>query len=160
VGPQGGEVSWAPEAGGDPAGEGLAGGGIRFGDSLIFQGYRLAPDELRPGERLQLVTAWQVLATPPPRLVLFTHLLADPQTVLVQQDSLPLTTQSLRPGDRFMVLHDQIVVPAGTPAGAYTPSIGIYSSDTLLRLPVYDYDNEAEQARGDRLFLKPLNVIQ
>ncbi len=140
---------WPPEAGGEPAPL-----PVRFGDSLALLGYHHAP--ARPGEPLRLVTAWEVLTTPPPRLVLFTHLLTDPQTLVAQQDSLPLTSHSLRSGDRFLALHDQIAVPAGSPVERYLLSIGLYSSDTMTRLTLYDKD----QQRGDRLFLEAVRVTR
>jgi hypothetical protein len=143
-------VWWAPEAGGGPAKP-----PVQFGDSLALLGYDLTPARPRPGETLRLVTRWEVLSTPPPRLVLFTHLLSDPQTLVAQQDGLALTTHSLCPGDHFTVLHDQVVVPADLPAGEYALSIGLYSGDTLARLPLY----EGDQPRGDRLFLEPIQVV-
>jgi len=149
VEPDSGAAWFAPEAGGDPAPL-----PVRFGDSLTLCGYSYLPSG--PGEPLRLVTAWEVLATPPPRLVLFTHLLTDPQTLVAQQDSLPLTSHSLRPGDRFLVLHDQIAVPADSPVERYLLSIGLYSSDTMARLPLYDGD----QQRGDRLFLEAVSVAR
>jgi 4-amino-4-deoxy-L-arabinose transferase-like glycosyltransferase len=152
LGPTAGEAWWAPEAGGGPAALPVA-----FDDSLAFLGYQLIPPHPRPGEAVQLVTSWEVLATPPPRLVLFTHLLADPQTLVAQQDSLALTSHSLRPGDRFLVLHDQIWIPADLPADqSLLLSIGLYSSDTMVRLPLY----EGDQQRGDRLFLAPVRLGQ
>jgi hypothetical protein len=142
-------VEWAPEAGGG-AGRLPA----RFGDHLLLHGYQRLPADPRPGEFVRLVTHWEVLDTPPPRLVLFTHLLSDPGTVVAQQDSLPLTSQSLRAGDHFWVLHDQIAVPADGAGRQFLLSIGLYSRDTMQRLPVRSGDQE----RGDRLFLTPLEV--
>ncbi len=142
-------VWWAPEAGNGPAQL-----PIRFGDSFVLRGYQRTPAFPQPGEPLRLVTAWEVLATPPPRLALFTHLLADPQMLIAQQDGLALTSHSLQPGDQFLVLHDQVTVPADAPLDEYLLSIGLYSSDTMVRLPLY----EGDQARGDRLFLAPVEV--
>jgi amino acid transporter len=152
LGPTSGEAWWASEAGDGPAVLPAV-----FGSSLAFLGYQLAPPHLRPGEAVQLVTAWEVLATPPPRLVLFTHLLTDPQTLVAQQDSLALTSHSLRPGDRFLVLHDQLGIPADLPADQLLLlSVGLYNSDTMARLPLSD----GNQQRGDRLFLAPVSLGQ
>jgi hypothetical protein len=144
-----GAAWWAPEAGG-----GAAALPVRFGDSLMLRGYQRIPACPRPGEPLRLVTVWEVLATPPPRLVLFAHLLTDPQTLVAQQDSLALTSHSLHSGDRFLVLHDQVTIPADAPVEEYLLSIGLYSSDTMVRLPLHDRDRK----RGDRLFLEPVEV--
>jgi hypothetical protein len=140
-------AAWGPEVGG-----GTAGLPVRFGESLALVGYRLDPERPQPGSPIRLLTAWEVLATPPPRLALFTHVLSDPQTVVAQQDGLALTSHRLRPGDRFWVVHDQVVLPAGeVPAGGYLVAIGLYSTDMLGRLPIVD---EVGVARGDRLFLR------
>jgi len=156
-----GPVWWAPEAGGGTPlsppyeGRGVVRLPVNFGHSLAFLGYDLSPVQARPGERLQVLTAWEVLATPPPRLALFTHVLADPQTLVTQQDGLGLTSHSLRPGDRFVQLHDQITLPPDLPPGEYLLSIGLYSTDTMERLLVYD----GAETRGDRLFLGPVEVV-
>jgi hypothetical protein len=147
--PAPGAAWWAPEVGGE-----FAPLPVRFGDSLALLGYQRTPAQLRPGEPLRLVTAWQVLDTPPPRLALFTHLLSDPQTLVAQQDGLALTSHNLRAGDRFLVLHDQVWIPAEPAVERYLLSIGFYDSDTLVRLPLY----EGDQARGDRLFLEPVKL--
>lgn len=146
------DVVWvSPEVGG-----GLAVLPVYFGHNteLALIGYERSPENPRPGESIRLVTAWEVIQTPEPRLALFTHLLADPETVIAQQDSLPLTSHSLRPGDRFLALHDQIYVPTDAPPGEYLLAIGIYSGDTMQRLPLY----HAGRAYGDRLFLQPVEV--
>ncbi len=75
---------------------------------------------------------------------------------MAQQDGLPLTSHSLRPGDRFLVLHDQVQLPAELPAGTYLLSIGLYRSDTMERLPLH----EGARPRGDRLFLEPVVVTE
>jgi hypothetical protein len=143
-------AAWlAPEAGG--AGTTLP---LYFSDSFAFLSYSLTPARPRPGESLRLLTAWEVRAPPPPRLALFTHLLADPQTLITQQDGLGVSTHTLRPGDRFLVLHDQLVIPSQLPPGSYPLAIGLYSSDTLLRLPL----SQAGRPQGDRLFLKPVVI--
>lgn len=146
-------VAWVgPEVGG-----GRAVLPVHFGHNveLALLGYARTPENPRPGEPIRLVTAWEVGQTPEPRLVLFTHLLADPETVVAQQDSLPLTSHSLQPGDRFLVLHDQIIIPADAPPGEYSLAIGAYSGDTMQRLPLY----HVGRAYGDRLFLQPVEVV-
>jgi hypothetical protein len=140
---------FAPEAGGAEA---IL--PVSFGDSFALLSYSLAPERPRPGESLRLLTAWEVRAPPPPRLALFTHLLADPQTLVTQQDGLGVTSHTLRPGDRFLVLHDQLVIPSELPPGSYPLAIGLYSSDTLLRLPL----SQAGRPQGDRLFLKSVVI--
>jgi len=56
----------------------------------------------------------------------------------------------LQPRDRFWILHDQIRLPPGIAGSDLLLSIGIYSQDTMVRLPI----NAGGQALGDRLFLQ------
>jgi hypothetical protein len=155
--PTSGAAWWAPEAGGE-----FAPLPVCFGSSLALLGYLRTPAQPRPGVPLRLIAAWQVLDTPPPRLTLFTHLLSDPQTLVAQQDGLALTAHSLRAGDRFLVLHDQVWVPAEPAVERYLLSIGLYDSDTLLRLPLYERDQACDEpsrvGRGDRLFLETVDL--
>lgn len=141
--PAPGPASFAPEAGGGPAAL-----PVHFGQSLQLIGYRLDPAIPQAGQPLRVLTAWIVTGPVPPRLNLFTQLLSDPVTVITQQDSLPVTTQSLRPGDRFLVLHDALILPADAPPGTLI-SIGLYHIETGARLPI----SAAGSLRGDRLLL-------
>jgi hypothetical protein len=142
-------VTLAPEAGGAAATL-----PVQFGDSLRLLGYEYGASG--DGRLPAIITAWEVLQTPPPRLALFTHLMSDPQTVIAQQDGLPLTSHSLQPGDRFWVRHDQIWLPPDLPDGGILVAIGLYSQDTArpsafaVRLPI--------QPGGDRLFLQKLEI--
>ena len=141
-------VFLAPEAGGDAANR-----STQFGGSFQMIGYQLSPRPARPGQPLQLVTAWEVIGPPPPQLSLFIHLLSDPQTVAAQQDGLPLSSHTLEPGDRFWLLHNQIFVPPEMPAGEFNLALGFYLSRTFERLPVV-HDSEPH---GDRLFI-PITI--
>ncbi len=135
-------VRYAPESGG-----GEARLPVRFGDGLALLGYEANVDA--PGQVLRLVTHWQVLETPPPRLALFSHLMRDPFVVATQQDGLPVTAHSLRSGDRLAVIHDRIPLPAELSGEPWLLAIGLYSQADGARLPL---------ARGDRLFLAPIAV--
>jgi 4-amino-4-deoxy-L-arabinose transferase-like glycosyltransferase len=144
----GGDVALPPEAGGTAVDL-----PVSFGDSLLLVGYDYLGDELGPGAAVPLLTAWQVMRTPPANLALFTHILSDPQTVVAQQDALALTTRSLQPGDRFWVLHNQLWLPADAPMESYLVAIGLYERASLARLPL----TGAEVGGADRLFLAPVS---
>jgi len=48
-----------------------------------------------------------------------------------------------------------IDLPADLPSGSYRLSIGLYSSETGQRLPLY----ENGTPRGDRLLLQPMQIV-
>jgi 4-amino-4-deoxy-L-arabinose transferase-like glycosyltransferase len=121
---------------------------VQFGDSLQLLGYQYGV--WQDGRFPAVITVWEVILPPPPRLALFTHLMLDPQTIIAQQDGLPLTSHSLQPGDRFWVRHDQISRPPDLPDAEVFVAIGLYSQDTYARLPLRD--------GGDRLFLESLQL--
>jgi hypothetical protein len=123
-------------------------------NSLLLRGYQPSATSLAPGETLRLATVWEVVARPPARLSLFAHLLADPATVVSQQDGLPLTSHLLEPGDLVWVLYDAIPIPPDLTEGSYYLALGLYDSGTLQRLSLH----ENGTVRGDRLFLEPIIV--
>ncbi len=135
---------WAPEAGG-----GQTGLPVNFGSYLALEAYEYVQAGLTAGGQVSLLTSWRLLAPPEIPLTLFTHIMSDAQSIVTQQDSLPVSLRSLRPGDRFWVLHDQLWLPADSSAGDYLVAIGVYNPETLLRQPVGKDDG----GKGDRLFL-------
>ena len=134
-------VTLAPEAGGQATTL-----PVTFGEGLRLLGYEYG--EAEDGRLPTLITVWEVTQPLPPRLALFTHIMSDPQSVIAQQDGLPISSHTLQPGDRFWVRHNQIWRPAAIPDEALLVAIGLYNQDTAVRLPL--------QPGGDRLFLQPI----
>jgi hypothetical protein len=115
---------------------------------------------------LVVVTFWRARSTTDPNkeIVLFTHLLAEPEgPVLAQQDLIGYPSWQWQPGDEFAQVH-RFIVPANTPPGQYSLEVGAYTRDIpsavqpnppTTRLIVYDGD----KASGDRVLLPPVQVV-
>jgi len=137
---------WAPEVGG-----GQTVLPVNFGSYLALEAYEYVQGGSDPGRQVSLLTSWRLLSRPEVPLTLFTHIMRDAQTIVAQQDSLPVSLRSLQPGDRFWVLHDQLGLPADSSASDHLVAIGVYNPETLLRQPVVEEDG----SKGDRIFLAP-----
>lgn len=140
---------WAPEVGG-----GQTVLPVNFDSNLALEAYEYVQEGLDSGGRLSLLTTWRLVSQPEMPLTLFTHIMSDAQTIVAQQDSLPVSLRSLQAGDRFWVLHDQLWLPEGSSAGDYLVAIGLYNPETLERLPIVEEDGN----KGDRLFFTPCPV--
>ncbi len=138
-------VAWTPEA--DLA-RPLP---VDFGHALQLTAYEVQ-GRAAPGAVITVTTYWQVMAPPEPRLALFTHVLTGTR-IVAQNDRLAITSQSLQPGDVFLQRHI-IELPHDIERGWYQLSVGLYSQDTRVRLPVY----KGAQPVADRVFLQPLRV--
>ncbi len=147
-----GRVDWAPEAAGPSVKAALP---VRMGGYLTFEGYVLpAGNVFRPGDTVSLITYWRADGPQEPDLRIFLHLLGNPNAEpVVQNDILSVDASSLRDRDVFIQVID-LPLPATLPAGEYQVSVGAYRQRAQTRLPVYDANDE----RGDRLFLEPITV--
>jgi 4-amino-4-deoxy-L-arabinose transferase-like glycosyltransferase len=114
-----------------------------------FLGYTLSQTE----RTVELVTYWRAKDQLPPQLLQFTHVLNDKREIVMQQDRLMLTSQSLQPGDVFAQIH-RLTLPGDLPPGSYPIAIGLYTQPDGKRLPIV----ENQQPRDDRIFLAPLDV--
>lgn len=138
-------VTWTPEADPDRS---LP---VDFGHALQLSAYEVQ-GRAAPGTVITVTTYWQVMAPLEPRLALFTHVLTGTRMV-AQNDHLAITSHSLRPGDVFLQVHP-LELPPDLERGWYQLSVGLYSQDTGVRIPVYD----GAQPVADRVFLQPLRV--
>ena len=127
---------------------------VDFGHHVKLLGYQVEKPSLRPGKPLNVTTYWQVIDQPPPFLTVFLHLLDGSGQIAAQIDRQSVLADTLQPGDVFMQIHS-IDLPADLPAGSYRLSIGLYSSETGQRLPLY----ENGAPRGDRLLLQPVTIV-
>ena len=124
-----------------------------FGHKVKLLGYQVEKSSLRPGKTLNITTYWQVIDQPPPFLTTFVHLLDSSGQIAAQIDRQSVLADTLQPGDVFLQLHS-IDLPAELQPGSYRLSIGLYSSETGQRLPLY----EGETLRGDHLLLQPIAI--
>jgi hypothetical protein len=124
-------------------------GTAQLDDALVFLGYQ----RLEAGpDQLLIATLWRALR-PVSQAVLFTHLLGADGLPLAQADRLDAPGDFWVPGDVFIQLH-QIDLPDALPAGDYPLAVGVYTSDTMQRLPVIVNGRPA----GDHLLLPEVTV--
>jgi hypothetical protein len=142
------EVSLAPEAGG-----GTTTLPIDFGHAIELLGYQVEPSPANAGQALIVKTLWKATDVLPPFLTVFVHLLDQKGQIVAQHDRQSVLADTLQPGDVFMQLHS-IDLPAELPPGSYRLSIGLYSSETGQRLPLYNHDT----SQGDRLLLQSVTI--
>jgi len=126
---------------------------VQFGDPLLLLGYEMDRASLRPGERLAVVTYWQVRDRPAADVRLFVHLLGADGSFLGGEDRLDVWYEAWAPGDRFAQVQELVLDP-GTPAGAVQVEIGWYDPQTMQRLAVV----RDGAAIGDRVLLRPVSV--
>ncbi|MAT96069.1 MAG: hypothetical protein CL608_02915 [Anaerolineaceae bacterium] len=131
----------------------------RFGSAAELIGYDLSTEQVAAGERVQLVTVWQVQAASPD-LRLFTHVVGPDGIPLAQADRLDAPSGSWVAGDWLVQLHE-VEIPAETAVGRYPLTIGLYNCldpacEQTQRLPV----QQNGTAVGDNLQLTELMVTE
>ncbi|UCC61415.1 MAG: glycosyltransferase family 39 protein [Anaerolineae bacterium] len=126
---------------------------VDLGHRASFLAYELEPAQLAPGETLQLLTYWRVLATPAAPAVIFVHLLDAHGQVKGAQDRLDAPVAHWQPGDVVVQVHAVRLDPSAS-AGTYQLEMGVYDTDDASRWPVF----EGDVAVADRLLLKPIEV--
>lgn len=132
----------------------LAQAPVNFQDMVEFLGYASSASPIKPGDSLHLTTYWRVTDALPPQLSQFTHLLNVDGAIVTQQDRLALTSARLRAGDVFAQQH-RLTLPGDLAAGEYALTIGLYTLPDGARLQI----TQADHLRGDRLWLKPVVVV-
>jgi hypothetical protein len=133
---------------------------VVFDRRLEFLGYRLlsplSPEQVSPGQDLELVTVWRAASEMPPAmgdLQMFVHLLDAEGQWQSGQDRLDLAPLTWEPGD-VLVQYHRLTVPGDAVAGEYRITLGLYVRHTMERLTVYD----AGEPVGDWLLLRSIDV--
>jgi 4-amino-4-deoxy-L-arabinose transferase-like glycosyltransferase len=126
---------------------------LNVGQRFLLLGAELQNSPAAPGETLRLITYWAVLASDASPVVAFAHLTSDGLDIWGQHDGLDVRPASLLPGDRFAQVHPVTINP-GTPSGAYHLQIGLYSPETLVRLPI----QTADGGFADRVWVADVEV--
>jgi hypothetical protein len=122
-----------------------------LGGQVAFLGYRLSPEDPKPGDELTLTTAWRVVARPTdPALSMFAHVVG-PEGATAVGDRLGFPAIQWGSGDTFEQA-STLALPLKLSPGTYWVQVGLYSLATGDRLPVI----EAEQPVSDRLLLRRL----
>jgi len=133
---------------------------FRFGDSIWLKGYRLAANNVRPGNRVDLTLYWQADARPTEDYKVFTQIIdMSDYHKAGQRDGVPgceeFRTSSWLPGD-VIVDRYAIMIEEDAPEGDYTLLIGLYDTDED-RLNIFTPDGQAMgDALGiDTIFVRP-----
>ena len=131
----------------------------RLGDGVLFLGYDLSSEDVKPGDTLHLTVYWQALSEMEVSYTVFTHLLDANERTWGQIDSVPLRseapTTSWVSGEVIADEYD-IAVDAGAPPGDYAIEIGMYDASTGQRLAIF---TDRGREGGDRLLLGEVTIV-
>ena len=131
----------------------------RLGDGVLFLGYDLSSEDVKPGDTLHLTLYWQALSEMQVSYTVFTHLLDANERTWGQMDSIPLRseapTTSWVSGEVIADEYD-ITVDAGAPPGDYAIEIGMYDASTGQRLTIF---TDRGREGGDRLLLGEVTIV-
>jgi hypothetical protein len=132
---------------------------FRLGDSIFLEGFRLNSESIAPGDTITVALYWRPQEEVAGDYTVFIHLLSDEGELVAQQDNVPLN--GIRPTDTWLAgeeLEDvfYIVTPEDLSPGKYELSIGMYDSETIVRLPIFDTDGY--QLEGDRIVIGHVSV--
>ena len=112
-----------------------------LGEQIALRGYDLGTAEIEAGETLPLTLYWEALSAPDRDYTVFIHVLDESGKVWAQQDAQPAQgsypTSLWEKGEVVEDRHD-IPLPADLPSGRYRVAMGLYSLQTMERLPVVD----------------------
>jgi len=128
---------------------------IRFGGNITWLGNSI--DETRtyePGTIVPVTTYWRIEGLIPSDLVLFTHILSDPVTIVANRDTIHANPAQLTERDVYIHIADVPLAPTLIER-AYAVSVGAYQASSDDRLPVFGKNGEL---KGDRIFLYQIEV--
>ncbi|MCA9970156.1 MAG: glycosyltransferase family 39 protein [Anaerolineales bacterium] len=131
---------------------------LRFGDHITLQGYTLRAASLRPADIIQLTLFWETAVALDQRYKVFLHLVDADGALVAQRDAEPgggLNLTTIWEPNATIVDNHGILIPPGTPPGAYTLYLGLYDlADPAARLPI-----RAPVELGDAYPLTEITVL-
>jgi mannosyltransferase len=127
---------------------------------IYLDGFTLSNAVVTPGDILQLSLFWHAPHSIGGRYKVFVHLYDQAGELVTQTDSEPggalRPTNTWSPGEQVVDRYG-ILIPAETPPGTYTLSVGWYAlGDPSRRFAVFDRD----EGDGDRLQLAKVRVTK
>jgi hypothetical protein len=133
---------------------------LRFADNIELIGYDLIPPQPRWGEPLTVTLYWHARAATEKPLTVFAHLLNGDGKLIAQHDAPPLSGDA--PTDTWVAgeyLTDtyKLTLPKDEQGSIASIEIGLYDSQTAVRLPVFDANGAP---LGDRLLIENINVLR
>ena len=114
-------------------------GTLDFAGAVNLLGWQIQTPQVKPGQRVEVISYWCVNTLYGREAIMFTHLLSgDPaHPVVAQQDGLDVPSYYWLPGDAFAQVH-RFTVPADARPGTYPLEVGLYTPDDQKRLPLLD----------------------
>jgi hypothetical protein len=131
----------------------------RLEETIRLVGYRLAQDEVAPGDPLLLTLYWRAEAPAGGSYTVFAHLQGPDGRLVAQQDNPPVHgTQPTSGWEPGVLVEDpyEIRVPPDAAFGDYTVSAGMYDPATVERLPAFAADGA--RLPEDRVVLATVEV--
>jgi len=133
--------------------------GAELGGSIRLVGYRLAREEVLPGDTLVLTLYWQAAEPIVGDYTVFVHLQGADGNLAAQQDNPPVRGTQLTSGWVPGALVEdpyEVQIPADVACGQYALSVGMYDPVTMERLEVVNA--EGEQLPTGRVTLTGVRV--
>jgi hypothetical protein len=132
---------------------------MNLGDLISLVGYEAVDEAIAPGQILRLSLFWEAIDDPLDDYVVFANLLDSEGKVAAQHDGQPVG--GLRPTATWVVgetVRDNhgLLIPLGTPSGAYQLVAGMYLPASGQRLPV---SGAMERIAGDAILLGTVEVV-
>jgi hypothetical protein len=123
----------------------------RIGESIVLLGYDVEPRQAQPGDTVQLTLYWEALTPPDGDYTVFAHLIDPSGQLRGQKDNPPqggmYPTYLWDTGERVVDTYS-LVVPVDAEPGAYRLAVGMYSLETMERLPVTTQDGTSPPERS------------
>lgn len=121
--------------------EGYRRSGVKLGDKVILEGYRLIDEEVKAGDIVRLIVHWRAEEEVEERYKVFVHLLDEEGRLVAQRDSEPVG--GMRPTTGWEVgeeIEDRygILLPGDLAPGKYELVVGMYEPESGERLPIMD----------------------
>jgi len=130
-------------------------------DKVLLLSCDLDRVEFKPGETVQLILHWQALREMTKDYTVFVHLTQADGQLISQQDIQPLggakPTTSWTPGEMIDDPYE-LAIPVGALPGTYWLKVGMYSQNTMKRLPVVEPGRA--QAEQDSVLVGQIQVAQ
>lgn len=122
---------------------------FNFGDQIGLLGHSAIPEQVKPGDTLDLTLYWKAQRQLPIDYQSFVHVLNETGELVAQADKLnPGEFPTRRwPLDRYVPDRYSVKLPPDLPPGEYLVSAGLWVQSEGWRLPVFD---DAGQAIADR----------
>ena len=115
---------------------------VTFADEpFSLRGYSLQPDQAKAGEEIELTLFWQADGPAQRAYTVFTHLTDEMGILVAQQDNWSVNGRwppTCWQADERIIDRYIIRLPDDLPGGSYDLTVGLYDSQTGLRIPLRD----------------------